>query len=222
MNDRRKARGKFISFEGGEGAGKSTQASLLRDQLVGRGIDVILTREPGGAPGAEEIRQLLVTGEPDKWLPMTETLLFYAARIDHLERTVRPALEQGTWVITDRYADSTFAYQGAGHGLAREVVQQIHQVATGNFWPDLTLILDTDPKSGLARANDREAAISEMKREDRFEKMAESFHGRLRQAFLDIADQNPDRCRVVPWGGTISKVAEHIWQQVAVNFGLSQ
>ncbi|MBL4801215.1 MAG: dTMP kinase [Emcibacter sp.] len=221
MNEAILSRGKFISFEGGEGAGKSTQVNLLRDQLVGMGVDVVLTREPGGAPGAEEIRQLLVTGEPDKWVPMTEVLLFYAARVDHLERTVLPALAAGKWVISDRYADSTFAYQGAGHGVDKAIVQQIHQFATKNFWPDMTLILDTDTGLGLTRANAREAVLSELQREDRFEKMQEDFHGRLRQAFLDIAKENPERCRVISGAGTIGEVADRIWQQVSVTFGLS-
>ena len=220
MSKKTLPRGKFISFEGGEGAGKSTQVNLLRDHLSGMGIDVVLTREPGGAPGAEEIRQLLVTGEPDKWVPMTEILLFYAARVDHLERTVLPALAQGKWVISDRYADSTFAYQGAGQGVDSTIVQQIHQLATNNYWPDLTLILDTDPAVGLRRATAREAALSEEQREDRYEKMQGEFHARLRQAFLDIADKNPERCHVVTGGGTIGDVSAQIWQQVAAIFGL--
>lgn len=220
MNKSVLSRGKFISFEGGEGTGKSTQVSLLRDNLKGAGIDVILTREPGGAPGAEEIRQLLVMGDVDKWVPMTEILLFYAARVDHLERTILPALEQGTWVISDRYADSTFAYQGAGQGVDSAIVQEIHHIATNDFWPDMTIILDTDPNLGLTRANNRESALSENQREDRFEKIQGGFHGRLRQAFLDIADQNPGRCRVVSGDGTIGDVADHIWQQVATSFGL--
>ena len=214
-------KGKFISFEGGEGTGKSTQVKILYDHLTAQGIDVVLTREPGGAPGAEEIRQLLLTGEPDKWVPMTEVLLFYAARVDHLNSTVIPALESGKWVITDRYADSTFAYQGAGHGLGASVVKEIHRITTNDFWPDMTVLLDIEPEAGLGRANEREAAISEDKREDRFEKMEGSYHHRLRHAFLDIAEQSPDRFRVISAEGTINQVADRIWQQVAKTFDLS-
>lgn len=213
--------GKFISFEGGEGTGKTTQVKLLRDKLVSQGIDVVLTREPGGAPGAEEIRSLLLTGDPDKWAPMTEVLLFYAARVDHLNNTILPALKSGKWVITDRYADSTFAYQGAGHGLGAAVVQEIHRIATDDFWPHMTVLLDIEPKAGLGRANEREAAISEDKREDRFEKMAEDYHHRLRQAFQGIAKENPDRFRVIPAEGSVTQVASRIWQQVAMTFGLA-
>lgn len=215
------ARGRFISFEGGEGVGKSTQVKFLRDQLTAKGIDVILTREPGGAPGAEEIRQLLLTGEPDKWTPMTEVLLFYAARVDHLKRKVLPALDSGKWVISDRYADSTFAYQGAGHGLGAAVIQEIHRIATDDFWPDMTILLDAEPEQGLGRAHMREAALSEDKREDRFEKMEGSYHHRLRQAFLDIAGQNPDRYQVISAEGAIEQVADRIWKQVATAFGLN-
>jgi len=220
VNKNNVAPGKFISLEGGEGVGKSTQACLLRDYLEDQGIRVILTREPGGAPGAEEIRRLLVTGSPDKWDPMTEVLLFYAARVDHLNRTVRPALARGTWVISDRYADSTIAYQGAGHGLAAGVILDIHRIATGDFWPDLTLVLDADPAQGLDRATQREAAICVQHREDRFEKMDQSFHRNLRQAFLDIAEQNRQRCRVISASGTVEQVARHIRQQLAAGFGL--
>lgn len=213
-------KGKFISFEGGEGTGKSTQVKILRDHLIAMGIDVVLTREPGGAPGAEEIRQLLLTGDPDKWVPMTEVLLFYAARIDHLKRTILPALESGSWVICDRYADSTFAYQGAGHGLGANVVQEIHSIVTDDFWPDMTVLLDIEPETGLERANERESAQPEGKREDRFEKMEGDYHHRLRKAFLTIAKQNPDRFRVIPAEGSIDQVAARIWQQVATSFGL--
>lgn len=212
--------GKFISFEGGEGVGKSTQVHLLRDQLVGMGIDVVLTREPGGSAGAEEIRKLLVSGDTDKWTPMTEVLLFYAARVDHLKRTILPALSQGKWVITDRYADSTFAYQGAGHGLGQETIQDIHRITTEDFWPDVTILLDSDPLLGLQRANDREANITVDKREDRFEKLEDSFHNQLRLAYLKIAENNPQRYRVVSADGTISEVFERLWLQLSTTLGI--
>jgi len=183
------------------------------------GIDVILTREPGGAPGAEEIRGLLLTGDPDKWFPMTEVLLFYAARVDHLKRTISPALEAGKWVITDRYADSTFAYQGAGHGLETSIIEDIHRIATDNFWPDITILLDADPEEGLKRANDREAKISANFREDRFEKMAGDYHQRLRAAFLEIAADNSDRFRIVSATGSRDDVAARIWKHITATFG---
>ena len=214
------SKGIFISFEGGEGCGKTTQGKLLQEHLKDRGIDVILTREPGGAAGAEEIRQLLLTGDPDKWVPMTEVLLFYAARVDHLKRTILPALGAGKWVISDRYADSTFAYQGAGHGLGAAVIQDIHRIATDDFWPHMTILLDIEPEAGLGRANVREAALSEDSREDRFERMTGNYHHRLRQAFLSIAQQNSERFRVISAAGSVGEVAGRIWQQVAMTFGL--
>ena len=214
--------GKFISFEGGEGVGKSTQVHLLRDRLVNNGIDVLVTREPGGSPGAEEVRQLLLTGNPDKWDPMSEVLLFYAARVDHLTRTVQPALKAGKWVISDRYADSTFAYQGAGHGLGADLIQKIHHIATGNFWPDLTLLLDIAPENGLKRALAREAEISENQREDRFEKMDHGFHRDLRQTFLNRAKADPSRFNVISADGTIEGIAGHIWQAVQSHFSMIQ
>lgn len=214
MNNQTTPRGKFISFEGGEGVGKSTQVMLLRDHLTAEGYEVVVTREPGGTTGAEEIRQLLLSGDTDKWLPMTEVLLFYAARVDHIERVIKPALEAGKWVISDRYADSSFAYQGAGHGLTQDTLKELHHIATRDFWPDLTLVLDADVDHGLSRATEREAAVAANNREDRFENMAHDFHQRLRQAFLDIAAANPVRCRVISATGSISDVAPRIWQAV--------
>src|SRR5688500_12746876 len=174
-------RGRFISFEGGEGAGKSTQIRLLVDALAARGLDVIATREPGGSPGAEEIRRLLVSGDPGRWDGVTEALLHFAARRDHLARTVWPALDAGRWVVTDRFADSTMAYQGYGHGLGREPIERLYEVAVGGFAPDLTLILDIPPEAGVSRAHARHDG------EDRYERMDLTFHHRLREGFLAIA-----------------------------------
>src|SRR6185437_3168718 len=151
------ARGKFISFEGGEGAGKSTQAKLLADSLRARGRPAILTREPGGSPGAEHIRKLLVEGEPERWTPLAETLLFLAARADHVTRIIEPALNGGAWVLCDRFADSTVVYQGAGRGLGVERVRSL-QRQVGALSPDLTFILDIDPFDGLRRTHKRGAA----------------------------------------------------------------
>jgi len=186
--------GRFITLEGGEGAGKTTQLRRLADALRADGHDVLSTREPGGSAGAEEIRALIVSGEPGRWDPVTEALLLYAARRDHLERTIRPALAAGRWVLCDRFADSTMAYQGYGHGLGRAAVEDLHRTAIGDFRPDLTLILDLPVETGLRRAAER---AGQGTAEDRFERMGRAFHQRLRDGFLDIARQDPDRCRVI-------------------------
>lgn len=184
-------RGKFVTFEGGEGAGKTTQLKRLADALRSAGHEVTTTREPGGSPGAEDIRALLVTGEPGRWDAETEALLHTAARRDHLVRTVWPALAQGQWVICDRFVDSTMAYQGYGHGVSREVIAGLTRLAIGDFKPDLTVILDISVTDGLGRALGRGGA------EDRYERMDRAFHERLRQGFLDIARADSDRCVVI-------------------------
>jgi dTMP kinase len=186
--------GRFITLEGGEGAGKTTQLRRLSDALRSDGHDVLSSREPGGSPGAEEIRALIVSGELGRWDAVTEALLLYAARRDHLERTIRPALAAGRWVLCDRFADSTMAYQGYGHGLGRAAVADLHRAAIGDFRPDLTLILDLPVETGLRRAAKR---AGQGIAEDRFERMGRAFHQRLREGFLDIARQEPDRCRVI-------------------------
>ncbi len=206
--------GRFISFEGGEGAGKSTQARRLAAVLEKHGISCVVTREPGGSPGAEEIRNLLVNGDPGRWEALTETLLLYAARADHVARTIRPAMEQGRWVLCDRYADSSWAYQGVGRGLDRETVRRIEAVAIGDFKPDLTFVLDLPAEEGLRRANARASA------ESRFEQFDIGFHERLRQAFLDIARRAPDRCRVIDARADENTVAQAIWRAVAMRFAL--
>ncbi|WP_262691666.1 dTMP kinase [Kordiimonas aestuarii] len=183
---------RFITFEGGEGAGKSTQIRLLADWLRKQGATVCLTREPGGSPGAELIRDLLLKGDVDRWLPISEALMLAAARADHVERTIRPALSRGEWVLCDRFYDSSIAYQGAGRGVGVERVKEIQTIAFGKMQPDLTFILDLPVEVGLSRALEREGAKSDM--EDRFERMDRKFHESLRQAFLGIAKQEPVRC----------------------------
>lgn len=202
--------GRFITIEGGEGAGKSTQIKLLADWLRERGIVVATTREPGGSPGAEAIRKLLVEGSADKWDGTTEALLHFAARRDHLRRTVWPALERGEWVISDRFADSTKAYQGYGHGLELDTIERLYQIAVGKFMPDLTVILDLPAEQGLARAAKRAGA------ETRYENMNIDFHRRLRNGFLDIARNEPRRCMVVDATGTVEAV------QVALRMAIIQ
>ena len=185
-------RGAFITLEGGEGSGKSTQSRLLCSALAERGVAVVQTREPGGSPEAEAIRTLLVEGATDRWDPMSEALLLFAARRDHLRRTIEPALAAGSWVVCDRFGDSTVAYQGYAHGLGPETVAALGEIAIGRVRPDLTFILDLPVDIGLARAKTREAG-----REDRFERMGHSFHERLRDGFREIARQEPERCKVI-------------------------
>ena len=208
-------RGRFITLEGGEGAGKTTQIRLLADALIGWGKRVVLTREPGGSPGAEEIRGLLVSGETGRWGPVTEALLHTAARRDHLERTVWPALEAGHWVICDRFFDSTMAYQGYGLGLGRDLVTTLQATALGDFRPDLTLILDLPVEEGLARAAARRGG------EDRYERMDVAFHHRLRDGFLDIAAREPERCVVVDADHPVEAVQAAILDHVTRRLGAS-
>lgn len=194
-------RGRFITFEGGEGAGKSTQVARLAASLRASGIDLVHTREPGGSPGAEQIRDLVLNGAAERWSPVTETLLMYAARADHLERTIRPALEAGRWVLCDRFADSSRAYQGAGGGVAQSFIEQLDAAIVGADQPDLTLIFDIPVEIGLARALGRGEAS-----EVRFESKGQAFHQRLREGFIAIAAANPDRCRVIDAGGDTDQV----------------
>lgn len=184
-------RGRFITFEGGEGGGKSTQVARLAEYLRSRGLEVVTTREPGGSPGAEEIRRLLVEGHVARWQGFTEALLNYAARFEHLQATIFPALAAGKWVISDRFADSTMAYQGYGHGLDHEAIVRLHRLVVGDFEPDLTLVLDLAPEVGLTRAKARAGG------EDRYERMDPTFHQRLREGFLKIAKDHPERCRLI-------------------------
>jgi dTMP kinase len=206
--------GRFITLEGGEGTGKSTQIRRLTAALEARGIKVLATREPGGSPGAEQIRDLLVNGEPGRWDAITETLLAYAARADHVARTIGPALLDDRWVISDRFNDSTFAYQGAGRGLARETIRRIDSAVLDDFKPDLTLILDLDVTVGLGRA------LARSGNETRFEKFGADFHERLRQSFLEIAKRSPERCRVIDASGSEDEVAAAILRAVTKRFAL--
>jgi dTMP kinase len=214
--------GRFITLEGGEGTGKSTQVRRLVVALKEKGITAFATREPGGSPGAEQIRKLMVEGEPGRWDAMTETLLAYAARADHVARTIGPALLKGTWVISDRFNDSTFAYQGWGRGVPRETIRRIDAAVLDDFAPDLTLVLDLDVTLGLERAHRREDGRKDSgaSAENRFEKFGPDFHEKLRQGFLDIARRSPQRCRVIDAGGTEDQVAEAIFAAVGQRFDL--
>ncbi|MEL7343548.1 MAG: dTMP kinase [Pseudomonadota bacterium] len=196
-------RGSFITFEGIDGSGKSTQARHAAQYLRDKGRDVVLTREPGGAPGAEDIRRLLVEGDPARWSPETEILLFTAARRDHLERTIQPALDAGQIVISDRFADSTRVYQGAARGDLRDIVDRLHDAVIG-IEPDLTIILDFDPEAALARGLARGSG------EDRFEEMGAGFQVALRNGFLALAASAPGRCKLVDASGDEQVVADRV------------
>lgn len=203
---------RFIVFEGGEGAGKSTQVKLLAEALRRDGHAVTTTREPGGAAGAEAIRKLLVDGETARWSPITEALLINAARADHLERTIRPALARGDWVICDRFADSTMAYQGYGMGLDRAWLEDLRQRVVGEDEPGLTLVFDLPVEIGLSRA-----VASQ-----RYERMGREFHETLRRAFDEIAQARDGRHRVViDAGGTVDDVAQDVLATVRVTYGLA-
>lgn len=201
--------GRFITFEGGEGAGKSTQAGLLRDRLAAGGYSSILTREPGGAPGAEQLRELLVRGETGRWSPVSELLLINAARDDHLRNTVRPALDRGEWVICDRFIDSTRAYQGYVGGVSQDFIRTLERAVAGPTMPDLTIVFDLDPAAGLARASGRGEG------DDRFERKGKAFHEALRQAFLEISAAEPGRCVVVDAGREADVIAAEVGDIVA-------
>ncbi len=182
--------GRFITFEGGEGAGKSTQLARLCEVLHERGLEVVGTREPGGSPGAEAIRELLVRGDTGRWDAVTETLLHFAARRDHFVHTIEPALGRGAWVVCDRFADSTMAYQAYGLGVEKSFVTGLYEQLLGGFAPDLTIILDLPVEQGLARAAGRGGT-------SRYERMDKEFHQRLRDGFLAIAAAEPERCAII-------------------------
>lgn len=205
-------RGRFITFEGGEGVGKSTQVRLLADRLAGHG-EIVLTREPGGSAGAESIRALLVNGPVERWSAISETLLMYAARRDHIERVIVPALERGAWVVCDRFYDSSRAYQGAAGGAPESLLRALEADVVGPVKPDLTLILDLPAGAGLARAAGRGEG------EGRFEAKGPEFHERLRAAFLDIAKAEPQRCVVIAADGDVEAVSERVWAAVEDRLG---
>jgi dTMP kinase len=209
-------RGRFITLEGGEGVGKSTQAKLLAQRLEGIGISVVVTREPGGSPGAEVLRDFLLSGNAAPFGPAGEAILFSAARIDHVDHTIAPALARGAWVISDRFADSTRAYQGAAGKLDPAMIASLERVAIGDVRPDLTLILDLAPKRGLARAAARRG---KKKKADRFERESETFHEALRQAFLDIARAEPQRCAIIDADRAAQAVEQAIWESVRERLG---
>lgn len=209
-------RGKFITFEGGDGTGKSTQITHLSVRLKEKGLKTVTTREPGGSPGAEQIRELLLTGDTSRWDEISEALLFSAARRNHVETLINPALDAGNWVLCDRFYDSTMAYQGIAGGMGRDLIKNLNQYAIGGFEPDLTLVLDLPYEEGLKRSGARTAGAD--KPEDRFERKGEEFHGKLRLAFLEIAALNPGRCQIIDATGSEKDVANRIWKVAQAKF----
>jgi len=196
-------KGLFITFEGIDGSGKSSQARLLSEHLEALGQNTLLTREPGGSQGAEEIRRLLVEGDPDRWSPETEILLFTAARRDHLEKTIEPALASGRIVVSDRFADSTRVYQGAARADLRGVVDQLHNLMIGRE-PDLTFVIDMDPATALTRGLARQSG------EDRFEELGLVFQEKLREGFLALMQDFPDRCHLIDGNREIGGISAEI------------
>ena len=207
-------RNQFITFEGGEGSGKSTQINLLHNFLIEKGEDVISTREPGGTPSAEIIRDLLTKGDADRWSPATEALLMWAARSEHVEKLIKPSLDKGKWVLCDRFYHSTYAYQGVGHNLGIENMRIIKKIIIGDITPDLTFILDIDPVNGIDRTKNRDS------NEDRFEKMNLDFHNNLRKAFIQISKKDPKRFIVIDAELSLEKISEIISSEVQARFQL--
>jgi dTMP kinase len=199
------ARGRFISLEGGEGAGKSTQLAALAQALEGRGVPVIVTREPGGSPGAEAIRALLLEGDEARWNPRAEALLFAAARSDHVEKTIKPALERGAWVLSDRFLDSSLAYQGEAGGLGIEAVRDLHRFGSLDFLPDRTLVLRLDEAEGTARARVRDGTPG-----DRIGSRPPSYHAAVDAGFRIMADKEPERVKLVDASGSAATVTARL------------
>jgi dTMP kinase len=197
--------GRFISLEGGEGVGKSTQVKRLAEALRARGHEVVLTREPGGSPGAEAIRQLLLQGEEDKWTAEAEALLFAAARADHVAKLIRPSVDQGKWVLSDRFLDSSLAYQGGAGGVGMEKVRTLHLIGSGGFLPNRTLLLELPEKAGRDRASERDGGAS-----DRIGARSTAYHAGVAAAFRAIAEAEPERFRIVDASGSPEEVTERL------------
>ncbi len=204
-----KAKGLFVTFEGGEGAGKTTQIKLLSEYIQSKyAQDVVETREPGGTPGAEKIRNLIIQKEGVDWTPLSETLMFFAARHIHVENLIKPALDTGKIILCDRFTDSTRTYQSYGHGLDPQTIETINDITLNGFEPDLTFIIDLDVVTGLKRAKSR--LQNDNSGEDRYESLNVEFHERLHKGFLEIAENNPQRCRVIDGSGSIEQLSLQI------------
>lgn len=203
------ARGHFISLEGGEGAGKSTQLRRLAEALRGRGMDVVETREPGGSPGAEAIRRLLLEGEEERWSAGTEALLFAAARGDHVAKTILPAIEAGKWVLSDRFLDSSLAYQGGAGGIGADAVRALHRVGSGGLLPDRTLLLECPPEAAARRTSARDVGGA-----DRIGARNASYHAEVAASFAALAEAEPDRFRRIDASGTADEVTERLLEAI--------
>ena len=199
------ARGKFISLEGGEGVGKSTQLEALAAALEGRGLSVLITREPGGSPGAEAIRKLLLEGDDTRWSPRAEALLFAAARADHIDQTIKPALDRGQWVLSDRFLDSSLAYQGEAGGLGIEAVRDLHRFGSMDFLPDRTLVLSLDEAEGAARARVRDGSSG-----DRIGSRPPTYHAAVEAGFRTMADQESGRVKLIDASGSAATVTARL------------
>ena len=206
------AKGKFITFEGGEGCGKSTQVKRLKTALEQEGVEVVLTREPGGTWLSEEIRRLIKDQDTDAPCARSELLLFLAARAQLVRNVIRPALEAGKWVISDRFSDSTLAYQGYGRGLPLDILRDCNDFACEGLKPDLTLLLDVSPETALRRRQARESSTGTSA--DRIERAGEAFHARLRQGFAELAKAEPERILTIDANGTVDEVWEEIWKSM--------
>lgn len=205
----------FISFEGGEGSGKSTQLKLLAESFKKAGLPFITTREPGGSPGGERIRSLLVSGDVDSWNPLSETLLFNAARADHIQRLIAPALANGKTVICDRFIDSTIVYQGIGKGLGTAYIKSLHHMLFGNFMPNLTIMLDIAPEVGIRRA------LACSGEETRFEGLDIEFHRRIRAGFQAIAESEPERCVIINAAQEADAIHRQITETIRIRCGIA-
>lgn len=202
--------GLFITFEGGEGSGKSTQIEILAERMRASYDEVVKTREPGGTPSAEAVRRLLVSGATDSWSPQAEALLNYAARDSHLNQVIRPALRRGACVISDRFVDSTYVYQGVAGGCSLELIEHLREAIVADTMPSITFVMDLDPRAGLARAGERRDQA-----EDRFERMGKLFHDTVRTGFRQIAKANPDRCHLIDASQSVDETAAKIAEIIA-------
>ncbi|MBL4616460.1 MAG: dTMP kinase [Robiginitomaculum sp.] len=204
--------GRFITFEGSEGAGKSTQIKVVESFLNSHGITTLLTREPGGTPMAEALRELVVSGNTDRWSPLEEMLIMYTARSELVRTVIKPALEKGVWVLADRFADSTTAYQGYAGGVPLKRIKLLHEIVLGSFAPNLTFIIDLPVEDGLLRVHSRAQTIS------RFEKHSQVFYNKVRQGYLEIAEDEPDRCHVIDGSEDIENISSSICNVLAKKF----
>ncbi len=215
-------KGVFITLEGGEGSGKSTQIKLLHQALSAAGKDVLMSREPGGTPQAERIRTLLLQRDSGSFDPLTEALLLFAARREHLVDKIWPAIEKGQWVISDRFADSSRAFQGYGMGLDMQVIDSLYKMIAGEFQPDLTFIFDIDPETGIGRSIKHLKVTTNLKEatEDRYERMGLTFHQKLRTGFLEIAKNFPERCVVIDAAQNVQSIHQQMLEEISSRFGV--